>query len=598
MTREKWPARLGILFILAVVVPSIALVFIAVRAAGREEAYIEKSLENTLQAEVTHLVSLVKGELANILKVLRDTAPSNFEFFSGQALIEWQNSIPLVDIPYLISPSFEILWPGESPDNPYEVRFFLEQNRDFFSGRTFIPVYRNIAAVYSDEILGKDSQVNSGYVQQAVTEFARDESLRSEVYKQAAEEGQIALQRNVMPNQMATKGEGELPASIFVSQLQGFQEIIASGDYGIIPRFIQDRLVLLFWKREGSRGFVGCIINEGAFRERIISRMPDVYTTVRILTILEENGWPLITVEEARDWTRPFVAREISEILPRWEVAAYLTDPEFVTSRAAQIKRVIWILIILLFVSIAGGGTLVLKGLYSEMALAGKKTTFVANVSHELKTPLTSIRMFAEMLREGRQPDAEKRKRYLEIMVSESERLTRLINNVLDFARSGKEREYHMKRVDLDLLCLGVVENQRVRLEQNGFSLAFRTGGAIPVSVDEEAIKQTFLNILSNAEKYSDRIKEIVVETKREDDCAVIRILDRGIGIPPRHSRNIFKEFFRMDDRLTARVRGTGLGLTISLKIIRDHGGDLKFYPRDGGGSLFRIALPLIEDRL
>ena len=110
MTREKWPARLGILFILAVVVPSIALVFIAVRAAGREEAYIEKSLENTLRAEVTHLVSLVKGELANILEVLRDTAPSRLEFLSGQALIEWQTSIPLVDIPYLLSQENNPQW--------------------------------------------------------------------------------------------------------------------------------------------------------------------------------------------------------------------------------------------------------------------------------------------------------------------------------------------------------------------------------------------------------------------------------------------------------------------------------------------------------
>ena len=228
------------------------------------------------------------------------------------------------------------------------------------------------------------------------------------------------------------------------------------------------------------------------------------------------------------------------------------------------------------------------------------KTTFVANVSHELKTPLTSIRMFAEMLKQGKQPDKEKQARYFDIMVSETERLTRLINNVLDFSRmdSGK-KHYNKKRVDISRLCLKLVENEHIRAEQNGFKISFkstvRESKKGIVYADEEAIKQALLNLLSNAEKYSEKEKVINVETGQENNFLYIDVKDRGRGIPPRHGKKIFNEFYRIDDSLTSRVKGTGLGLSIARRIIRDHGGDINCFPTDGGGSVFRIKLPVIS---
>ena len=160
------------------------------------------------------------------------------------------------------------------------------------------------------------------------------------------------------------------------------------------------------------------------------------------------------------------------------------------------------------------------------MLLARQKTTFVANVSHELKTPLTSIRMFAEMLKERRQPDPQKQEKYLDLMVSETERLTRLINNVLDFARMEKgERKYEKKRLDLALLCEGLVDDQRVRLEPDGFEVSLRNDlGEAFVEGDEEALKQALLNLLSNAEKYGGEAKRIDIEIRgragfRPDRC-------------------------------------------------------------------------------
>jgi signal transduction histidine kinase len=228
------------------------------------------------------------------------------------------------------------------------------------------------------------------------------------------------------------------------------------------------------------------------------------------------------------------------------------------------------------------------------MALARQKTTFVANVSHELKTPLTSIRMFSEMLKDGRQPDPAKQKSYLGLMAAETERLTRLINNVLDFSRMEKgRRTYDRRRFDLGILAGAVVESERTRLEPAGFQVAFRdaTGGAF-VEADEEAVKQALLNLLSNAEKYAGAARSIEVEVRRGEGRVIIEVLDRGLGVPASERERIFKEFYRVGKSLTAPVRGSGLGLTIARRVLRDMGGDLVCLPRDGGGSVFRISLP------
>jgi signal transduction histidine kinase len=210
-----------------------------------------------------------------------------------------------------------------------------------------------------------------------------------------------------------------------------------------------------------------------------------------------------------------------------------------------------------------------------------QKATFVTNVSHELKTPLTSISLFVDLLRRKGPLPQSKKEQYLSLMASETERLTRLINNVLDFSKMEKgKRAYARKRLDAGVLVEAIVESECVRLEHDGFAVFFaNAAGPAPVEADEEALEQAVLNLLSNAEKYSDgRIR--------------IDVKDRGIGIPAAEASKIFREFYRVDRTLAAPVSGSGLGLTIARRIARDQGGDVEYRPREGGGSVFRITLP------
>jgi signal transduction histidine kinase len=409
-------------------------------------------------------------------------------------------------------------------------------------------------------------------------------------------------------NEAAARARKQAPAVVrqeqpsqYVVTSQLLSQIASAGDSGIIPRFTNSGLVFLFWKRQADGRIAGCEITVSLLRQRVAGVLGQTATESRILTILDENGAPLAAPpgEASRDWRRPFVSREIGPSLPRWEAAAYLTNPDAIASQARSTSLVIWIMVLILFISVAGGGTMVLSSVYGEMRLAQKKATFVTNVSHELKTPLTSISLFIELLRGKRPVSAEKRESYLSQMASETERLTRLINNVLDFsaatARTGRKR-YAMETIDAGAVTEQIVESQRVRLESRGFSLSLsHPAGETPVRADGEALKQVLLNILANAEKYSPGRKEIEVTVESAADNVLVHVLDRGIGIAENDRERIFREFFRVDDSLSSRVQGTGLGLTIARRIARDHGGEVTCLPRDGGGSDFVVRLPRRE---
>jgi signal transduction histidine kinase len=400
--------------------------------------------------------------------------------------------------------------------------------------------------------------------------------------------------------------------SQFVVTSQLLSQIASRGEYGVIPRFVTnppgtsatnppstsggEKLEFLFWERQKDGRIAGCEISSQAFRSRIAGVLESTWTPVRILTLLDENGSPLAFPPNStgQDWRRPFVAREIGETLPRWEAAAYLTRPDVITSQARSSSLVIWVLVMILFVSVAGGGVMVLSSVYAGMRQAQQKATFVTNVSHELKTPLTSISLFIDLLRrKGPLPPAKK-EQYLSLMASETERLTRLINNVLDFSREKGTQRYSMREVDAADIAGQLVESQRVRLERSGFMLSMESseGPEHTVRGDPEALKQVLLNLLSNAEKYSRDHREITVRVSGSSTEVTIAVADRGIGVPEKEREKIFREFYRVDTSLSSGVQGTGLGLSIARRIARDHGGDITYAARKDGGSQFIVRLP------
>ena len=242
-----------------------------------------------------------------------------------------------------------------------------------------------------------------------------------------------------------------------------------------------------------------------------------------------------------------------------------------------------------------GGILLTYRNISREMKLARLKSDFVANVSHELRTPLALIRLYAETLELGRLNSKEKYQEYFRIIREESERLTALINNILDFSRiEAGRKEYEFKETNLAELVRSTLDSYRFQIEQNGFAFEENISGDVPpVTVDREAIARSLLNLVNNALKYSKDKKYIGVNLYRANGSVNLEVCDHGIGISPEEQEKIFEKFYRCGDPLVHNIKGSGLGLSLVRHIARAHGGDVKVESAPEKGSKFTIALPI-----
>jgi signal transduction histidine kinase len=240
-------------------------------------------------------------------------------------------------------------------------------------------------------------------------------------------------------------------------------------------------------------------------------------------------------------------------------------------------------------------GYLVLRDVHREAATAEMRATFVASVSHELKTPLTSIRAHAETLLLGRTRGAETTSQYLSAIVNESERLSRLVDSVLEFSRIEQGRKtYHMRATRLGDIVRAAATTMEYPLTQFGFTLTVMSDDEEPtLAGDPEALTQALLNLLSNAMKYSGHARRIEMRTGTRDNEAFVDVVDHGIGIPREERARIFERFHRIRCEDTDGIAGAGLGLALALHVVEAHRGRIVVSSDVGHGSTFSVRIPL-----
>jgi signal transduction histidine kinase len=404
--------------------------------------------------------------------------------------------------------------------------------------------------------------------------------------------------RQVYPQKQGGGDYNKPFSNVAVSEAE-FRGLVADGSEGTLARYVQNKLKLLVWYRSPSAENIvlGAQLNLEKVLEAIrpVIQVESAVDKDICVALLDDTGAPMALTAPAFEakWNEPFVSTEVGEILPHWEVAVYLFNPKAIVRSAESLTMVLGSMVALLLMAIGMGGWLIVQDFKRELRLARQKTDFVSNVSHELKTPLTSIRMFTELLAEGRVEEPEKQRQYLKIIGAETARLTRLINNVLDFARMERgERKYEFHLCNLAEIAREIVESYRPQLEQHGFSVNGKIEGEAFVDGDCDSLKQVLLNLISNAEKYSRERKELEVNLKREAEFVEVEVSDRGIGIPKGAEEKIFAKFYRAHDALSSGVQGSGLGLTLARQIARAHDGEVRFRRRQGGGSTFTLRLP------
>jgi signal transduction histidine kinase len=241
------------------------------------------------------------------------------------------------------------------------------------------------------------------------------------------------------------------------------------------------------------------------------------------------------------------------------------------------------------------GAFLMGRDISREAETTRLKTEFVHNISHELKTPLTLIRLYGETLqRKGNLTEEQRRESY-EIITKESERLSHLINNVLDFSRIDMGRkEFNFTKGFLARVVQETLDSYRYHLERKDFEVKEEIAPDLPeMMFDREAVASALINLLSNAMKFSPERKEVTVRLFRRDGQAVIRVEDKGIGISEEDLAGIFQRFYRAKNSLVSDTRGSGLGLTLVKHTAEAHGGSVEVESEPGKGSVFSIILPV-----
>jgi signal transduction histidine kinase len=293
----------------------------------------------------------------------------------------------------------------------------------------------------------------------------------------------------------------------------------------------------------------------------------------------------------------PIVRANFAGNFPDWILEFYHPEPRLFEAFLTSRRGIYFYMFLLIAGILIFGLILTVRTVSHELELARMKSDFVSTISHEFKSPLTSIRQLAEMLHSGRVPSEERRQKYYDVLLEQSERLSLLIENVLNFAKIEEgRRKFVFVTTDITSLLEDLVSSAQERVRHVGFDVQLEAADALPlVMADSEALSQALNNVIDNAIKYSGTEKKVEVRAYREDHYLVITVQDFGIGIEKGERGKIFDRFYRGGDELTRTVKGSGLGLTLVKQIVEAHHGSVQVESEPGQGSTFSIKLPLVE---
>lgn len=354
--------------------------------------------------------------------------------------------------------------------------------------------------------------------------------------------------------------------------------------------------VLLFAVDDGAgrSGYAGMLLDQRTFISEVLStKMREVARDEFIITVIAGNDSVPVFATEQSTAGRGSQLKEVW-LFPDYHIGIALKGASIEGILRGRFYRNL-VLILLLDMFLLAGVWIVYRSIRREMELVRMRSEFVSNVSHELRTPLALIRMFAETLEMGRVRDDAKKREYYSTILGETERLTRLVNNILSFSRleAGK-KEFHFLGTDLNEVASGVLDTYRHQLENGGFALTLDLGdGLSEVRGDREAIAEVLINLIDNAMKYSEKERHIAVRTGPAGGMVFLEVEDRGIGIAPQHHAKVFETFYRVSDSLVHNTKGTGLGLSLVKHITDAHGGSVTLRSTPGKGSTFRVQFPI-----
>ncbi len=365
---------------------------------------------------------------------------------------------------------------------------------------------------------------------------------------------------------------------------------LAPGSIGGTRRLVRvGETPVLLVSREDSDG----LLVFAATPEYLATAWRGIWPADGVAMTLDDEEGPAVgaaPIESAQ-----FVSRPASETRLPWTVKVFAaTTPEAIARSGASRRALLIGVLALLIVLLPATAYLVSRAVRRDLAVAKQQTDFVSAVSHEFRSPLTSLTHLTSLLR-GELPLTDARRRqYYDTLGRETDRLRRFVETLLDFGRmqAGAAR-YRFTEIAPASFAQTVVDEFRTDASAEGHPVALRVDEGLPVVMaDPEALGRALWNLLENAAKYSPAGAPIGVHLERDADRVAIRVEDRGCGIPLDEQPHVFQRFFRGDDATRSAIKGTGVGLAVVQHIVHAHGGDVRLESAPGAGSTFSLLLP------
>ncbi|MBM3747764.1 MAG: HAMP domain-containing histidine kinase [Acidobacteria bacterium] len=343
---------------------------------------------------------------------------------------------------------------------------------------------------------------------------------------------------------------------------------------------------LAFWR---VAPFAGFVLAESFFQGRVWPR---------VLAVLGADFEGRVIAPDGSAPSRPGLSAARA-LEGGWRLEVWPRDPSALYGGVTR-RRNLYFTMLLLVVALLGfGGYLTVCIVRRELEVARLKSDFVSAVSHEFRSPLTGIRQLGELLMRGRVKDEERRQEYYRLITREADRLTRVVENVLDFSRMEEGRkEYHFEPLEAGPWLTELAAAFQAEVAEKGYQVEASVPVELPaLTADREALSLAVRNLLDNAVKYSPEAKTVWLEAEAADARLSIRVRDRGVGIPPEDQNHVFEKFYRGRGEIAKQVKGAGLGLSLVKRIVEAHLGAVEFASRMGEGSTFTIHLPLTSER-
>lgn len=576
-----------ILFLLIVLTPLGLAAWLGLKVARDEQATGQHQFQALLQGRLRDVDSIIARTIHDVERHLVDkvlsrepghgAAPQDQSGMAAEQ-IEFLRALrrkePLVREIFMLDTQGRLLFPPEDASASAEELAFRARTAAIWRGDA---VLYGVPAPESAALAQGRGLPDEGAVESPVPGHSRI----PEPPIQGVEDAQGANLPGAPPDARPPRGDSILA-------------LARTQPHGWITWYWEEGLHLLFWRRMDTGRVMGVEIERVALLSRIVGKLPASGIDEGRVVLTDASGHALHQwgPYEPATGEEPLASTPVSEPLHTWRIQHFVSPAQKQAFFANTLRMNLLVGFLAVALSLMAMALWFYRDYARRMRDAAERVSFVTRVSHELKTPLTNIRLYAELIDNELLDEDDRARRRLSVIIAESQRLTRLINNILTFSKQHRAKlDLHKTAIQVNEVVESVLAQFAPALEAKGIKTSFTAGAGEPVQADSDAIGQIVANLVSNVEKYAASGAFLHITTLDDESQTVVRVADRGPGIAPPHQEKIFRPFYRVSDKLADGVTGTGIGLAIARELARMSGGDLVLVPADQG-ACFELRLP------